>query len=90
MEYKTFDKNLLKGRVAVITGGSRGGMLKEIARAYLIHGAKAVALISRNKEKNDQVAKELSEFGDCFSVPGDVRKPESVEACIATIMDKYG
>lgn len=51
----------------MVTGGSRGGMLKEIAKQYLVHGAKAVVLMSRNKEKNEAVAKDLSQFGPCFS-----------------------
>ncbi|TNV76714.1 hypothetical protein FGO68_gene15574 [Halteria grandinella] len=37
-----FSPELLKGQVAIVTGGSRGGMLKEIAQAYLQHGCKAV------------------------------------------------
>jgi len=51
-----FAPDLLKGKVVLITGGSRGGMLKEIAKAFLLHRAKAVVLMSRNKEKNDEVA----------------------------------
>lgn len=51
----------MKGKVALITGGSNGGMLKDIARAYLDHGAKAVALCSRKIDKLqvhcDEVAK---------------------------------
>ena len=35
--YQNFHPSLLKGKVAIITGGSRGGMLMEIAKAYLIH-----------------------------------------------------
>ena len=42
---------LMKGKVCLITGGSNGGMLKDIARAYLVHGAKAVALASRKTDK---------------------------------------
>lgn len=47
-----FHPELMKGKVIIITGGSRGGMLKEIGRAYLLHGAKGVVLMSRNAEKN--------------------------------------
>ena len=46
-----FHPELMKGKVALITGGSNGGMLKDIARAYLAHGAKAVALASRKIDK---------------------------------------
>lgn len=44
-----FSKNLFKNKVCLITGGSRGGMLQEIAKQILIHGAKAVILMSRNE-----------------------------------------
>ena len=42
----------------------------------MLHKAKAVVLMSRNAEKNGEVAKELSAFGTCVSEPGDVRKFE--------------
>lgn len=31
----SFNAELMKDKVIIITGGSRGGMLKEIAKAYL-------------------------------------------------------
>jgi len=55
-----FHPELMKGKVIIITGGSRGGMLKEIGRAYLLHGAKGVVLMSRSAEKNGEQAKDLS------------------------------
>ena len=44
---------MMKDKVCLITGGSRGGMLREIALEFVNHGAKAVILMSRNKEKNE-------------------------------------
>ncbi len=35
--YTTFNNNLMKDKVVIITGGSRGGMLMEIAKAFLLH-----------------------------------------------------
>jgi NAD(P)-dependent dehydrogenase (short-subunit alcohol dehydrogenase family) len=37
MESKSslFSPELLKDKVAIVTGGSRGGMLREIAKAFL-------------------------------------------------------
>jgi NAD(P)-dependent dehydrogenase (short-subunit alcohol dehydrogenase family) len=46
-----YSPTLYKDKVVLITGGSRGGMLKECAKAYLQHGAKAVVLMARNNEK---------------------------------------
>lgn len=77
-----FHPDLMKDKVAIITGGSRGGMLKEIARAYLLHNAKAVVLMSRNAEKNGEVAKDLCKHGVCHSEPGDVRKPEDCKRVV--------
>lgn len=85
-----FHPELLKDKVAIITGGSRGGMLKEIAKAFLEHKAKAVVLMSRNAEKNGAVAKELCAFGVCHSEPGDVRKSEDCKRVIAATIEKFG
>lgn len=65
-------------------------MLKEIGRAFLLHKAKAVVLMSRNAEKNGIVAKALSEFGICHSEPGDVRKPEDCKRVVENTVSKYG
>ncbi|HVF90087.1 MAG TPA: SDR family oxidoreductase [Blastocatellia bacterium] len=66
----------IAGKVALVTGGSRGiGLM--IARAYVEAGAR-VYISSRKKEVCDQVASELSETGPCFSIPADL---SSVEGC---------
>ena len=48
---KIWSPELLKGKVAFITGGSNRGMISEIAKAYLQHGAAGVALMARKAEK---------------------------------------
>lgn len=60
----------LKGRTALITGGSRG-IGRIIAQAYLIQGAR-VYISARSAESCDRCAAELSEYGDVFSLPADV------------------
>jgi NAD(P)-dependent dehydrogenase (short-subunit alcohol dehydrogenase family) len=65
-------KNLfsVKGKVALVTGGSRGiGLM--IARGYVENGAK-VYTSSRKKEVCDEVAAELSRVGTCLSLPADL------------------
>jgi NAD(P)-dependent dehydrogenase (short-subunit alcohol dehydrogenase family) len=64
----------IKGKVALVTGGSRGiGLM--IARGYVEAGAR-VYVTSRKKEVCDQVAKELSAAGECISIPADLATTE--------------
>jgi NAD(P)-dependent dehydrogenase (short-subunit alcohol dehydrogenase family) len=66
----------LSGKVALVTGGSRGiGLM--IARGFVEAGAK-VYITSRKREVCDAVAEELSEIGECISIPMDL---STVEAC---------
>jgi NAD(P)-dependent dehydrogenase (short-subunit alcohol dehydrogenase family) len=60
----------IKGKTALVTGGSRGiGLM--IARGFVEAGAK-VYISSRKKEVCDQVAEELSSIGQCVSIPADL------------------
>ncbi|HEX8186627.1 MAG TPA: SDR family oxidoreductase [Blastocatellia bacterium] len=64
----------IEGKVALVTGGSRGiGLM--IARGYIEAGAK-VYISSRKKDACDRVAAELSEIGPCFSIPADLSTAE--------------
>ncbi len=60
----------LKGRTALVTGGSRG-IGRMIAAGFLAQGAK-VYISARKAEACDQAAKELSAIGPCISLPADV------------------
>ena len=63
---------LLKGKVAVVTGGSKG-IGYSIAERFTKEGAKVV-ISSRNKEELEVAANELG--SDCFAV--DVSDSKSV------------
>ena len=64
----------LKGKVALVTGGSRGiGLM--IARGYIAAGAK-VYISSRKAEVCDAVAADLSKEGECVSLPADLSTEE--------------
>ncbi len=66
----------LKGRTALITGGSRG-VGKMILEGYLAAGCKRVYISAR---KQDQISATVEEFGDkVIGIPSDLSK---VAACI--------
>ena len=71
----------LKGRTALITGGSRG-IGRMIAEGFLAQGAR-VYISARKAAVVDQTAKELSAKGFCVSLPGDVATVEGARALAA-------
>lgn len=65
------------GKVAVVTGGSRGiGLM--IARGLTAAGVR-VYISSRKADVCDRVAKELSQVGDCRSLPADLSTEDGVK-----------
>src|SRR5437868_4248081 len=60
----------LKGRTALVTGGSRG-IGRMIAQGFLSQGAK-VYISARKADACEAAAKELSVLGPCFPLPADV------------------
>jgi NAD(P)-dependent dehydrogenase (short-subunit alcohol dehydrogenase family) len=72
-------KNLFstEGKVALVTGGSRGiGLM--IARGYAENGAR-VYVSSRDADACAKVAAELSKVGTCAAIPGDLAQPAEVK-----------
>ncbi|HEX2313868.1 MAG TPA: SDR family oxidoreductase [Thermomonospora sp.] len=64
----------LSGKVAVVTGGTRGiGLM--MARGLLQAGAR-VYISSRKADACAEAAKELSEFGDVTAIPADLSGEE--------------
>ncbi len=68
----------LQGRIALVTGGSRG-IGRMIAAGFLSQGAK-VYISSRKAADCDATAKELSTLGECISIPADVSSADGVAA----------
>jgi NAD(P)-dependent dehydrogenase (short-subunit alcohol dehydrogenase family) len=82
-EHPMKDLFSLEGRVALVTGGSRG-IGRMIAQGFLVHGAK-VYITARKAEACDATARELSHYGTCISLPMDVSTVEAGRALAAEI-----
>lgn len=65
----------LKGKVALVTGGSRG-IGRMITQGLLQAGAK-VYITARSAQDCEESARELGEYGECVAIPGDVTDSES-------------
>ena len=78
----------LDGRVACITGGTRGIGLG-IAKGFLDEGAR-VAINGRDQSKAERTLAELGAGDDAFYIAGDVKQRESCEAIVDGTVDHFG
>ncbi len=85
-----YDKNLLKGKIAVVTGGGTG-IGKAVATALALHGAD-VALASRDGERLDAAAAEIVKLTGrkAIGVATDVSDPKAVSALFDAVEEKLG
>ena len=82
--FKTQDLFSVEGKVALVTGGSRGiGLM--IARGFVENGVK-VYISSRKADVCEQVARELSKVGQCISIPADL----GTSGGVATLVSEIG
>ncbi|KAI8052402.1 peroxisomal 2,4-dienoyl-CoA reductase [Syncephalis plumigaleata] len=77
-----FHGDLLKGKVALITGGGSGIGLG-LATAFARHGA-TVIIIGRNKERLEKAAKSIYDVngGKCITASADVRDATALRTAI--------
>jgi len=80
------EAQLLKGRVAIVTGASRG-LGEGIARAFVREGA-VVALFSRNMERLRELEGELGESAVAFQV--DVSDAAQVNQAVQEVLARFG
>jgi 2-hydroxycyclohexanecarboxyl-CoA dehydrogenase len=79
----------LAGKVAVVTGASRG-IGRAIAKAYGAEGA-SVVVASRNADAVTAVAEDIEQFGgQAVGVGCDVGRRDQVFAMIQAAVDRYG
>lgn len=76
----------LEGRVALVTGGSRG-IGRMIAAGFLGQGA-TVYISSRKADACDETARELSALGPCFSLPADVATVDGARGLAAAFTQR--
>jgi NAD(P)-dependent dehydrogenase (short-subunit alcohol dehydrogenase family) len=74
------------GKVAVVTGGTRGiGLM--IARGFVEAGARVI-VSSRKADVGDEVAAELSKVGECTSIPADCSTEEGCRGLATAVADR--
>ena len=89
MSSKVFSDDILKGRVAFVTGGGTG-ITGGIARAFAEAGA-AVALVSRQITHLEPAAAAINQTGgQALAVVADVRNPDEVAKAVAATVDRFG
>jgi NAD(P)-dependent dehydrogenase (short-subunit alcohol dehydrogenase family) len=75
----------LAGKVAIITGGSRG-IGKATAKLFVQEGAN-VTITAKDPKRLQDAAKEI---GNVFSFPGDIRNESNVQNVVKKTLEKFG
>ena len=84
-----FAPGLLRGQLALVTGGG-SGIGRCTAHELSALGA-AVAIVGRNGDRLAAVAKEIEgEGGVCSTHPCDIREEPQVEATVAAVLARHG
>ncbi|MBW4474255.1 MAG: 3-oxoacyl-[acyl-carrier-protein] reductase [Stenomitos rutilans HA7619-LM2] len=90
MEALPTDLQRLHGKVAIVTGASRG-IGRATALALAAEGASVVVNYASSRESADQVVAEIEAMGSqAIALPADVSKAEQVDGLINAVMEKWG
>ena len=80
----------LQGKVAIVTGASRG-IGRATALALAAEGATVVVNYASSQEAADQVVAEVEALGSsAIALPADVSKADQVDGLINAVMEKWG
>ena len=86
MTYSVNELFGIAGKVAIVTGGSRG-IGRMIAEAYVANGVK-IYITARKIEACEQTASELGELGECIALPADLSTAAGREEFVTEIMSR--
>ena len=77
----------MQDKVCVITGGSRG-LGFAIARGFFAAGARRIYITARKADACKAAAAELSEYGECIALPGDISSMDEIQRLAATLQER--
>ena len=86
---RRFAADLMKGTVALVTGGGTG-MGRATALEMSRSGAKIALFARRIEPIEDCAALIRAEGGEAFAVAGDIRDAEQVDAAMVAIKERFG
>lgn len=77
----------MQGKICLVTGGSRG-LGFSLAQGFLEAGAARVYITARKPEPCEQAARELSRYGECIALPGDMSDMSSIQALVDSVAEQ--
>ena len=79
----------LKGKVALVTGGSRG-IGRAIAKRFAAEGARVAIVYQRSRESADELIGEITKAGgEALAIQADVRSAEAADKAVQEVLEKW-